>query len=103
MNECMRGARNSAQHCVAQTLHIHYTHTHTHSTATFHSNYHVLGLPLCGAHSADVRGLLHHSHPVLDGMPDLFRGVGGRGHSGRAFDGDDWSTLRGYDGQLSFT
>ena len=25
-----------------------------------------------------MRGLLHHGHPVLDGMPDLLREVGGR-------------------------
>ena len=33
----MRGARNSAQHCVAQTR-AHTLHSHTHSTATFHSS-----------------------------------------------------------------
>ena len=64
----MRGARNSAHHCVAQTR----AHAlHTHGTATFHIKVprvvlgpHV-GLPLCGAQSADVRGRIHHGHPVL--------------------------------------
>ena len=41
-----------------------------------------IGLPLCGEQSSDVRGRVHHGHPVLDGMPDLLRGVRGRGRSG---------------------